>query len=123
LGKNLSENVFSTQKPPSFLCHSLLKVSLKLLAMEVITIQSEAFQAILKRLEEIEKKALEKEPDPKNVLLDNQEFCQLLKISKRTAQSYRDQGLVSFSQIGSKVYYLLSDVHKLMNDHKRKAFK
>lgn len=85
--------------------------------------QSEAFQAILKRLEEIEQKALENEPDPQNVWLDNQEFCQLLKISKRTAQSYRDQGLVSFSQIGSKVYYRLSDVHKLLNDHKRQAFK
>lgn len=91
--------------------------------MEVITIQSEVFQAILKRLEEIEKKASEKEPDPENVWLDNQEFCQLLKISKRTAQTYRDRGVVSFSQVESKVYYRLSDIHQMLETHKRQAYK
>lgn len=87
--------------------------------MEVITIQSEVFQAILKRLEEIEKKASEKEPNPDNVWLDNQEFCQLLKISKRTAQTYRDRGIVAFSQVESKVYYRLSDIHQMLEkNHK-----
>ena len=91
--------------------------------MEVITLQSEAFKTLLKRLEEIEKKALDSEPDPKNVWLDNQEFCQLLKISKRTAQNYRDKGLVPFSQMEAKVYYRLSDVHRMLENHYKPAFK
>ncbi|MBL4587465.1 MAG: helix-turn-helix domain-containing protein [Flavobacteriales bacterium] len=91
--------------------------------MEVITIQSEAFQSIIDKLDEIEKKAIESSPDPENVWLDNQEFCQLLKISKRTAQNYRDNGIVPFSQMASKVYYRLSDVHAMLEKHHRPAFK
>ena len=91
--------------------------------MEVITLQSEAFKTILDRLEEIEKKALDSEPDPNNVWLDNQEFCLLLKISKRTAQNYRDKGLVPFSQVESKVYYKLADVYQMLEKHYKPAFK
>ena len=55
---------------------------------------------------------------PAQTWLDNQEFCVLLKISKRTAQNYRDKGIVAFSQIGSKVYYKLSDVHELLESNR-----
>ena len=37
-------------------------------------------------------------------------FCEYLGISKRTAQNYRDTGVIPFSQIGSKIYYRWSDV-------------
>ncbi len=64
-----------------------------------------------------------KQKAPEVQWLDNQEFMQLLKISKRTAQNYRDAGLISFSQIGSKIYYKLSDVEDLLKKHYNKAFK
>lgn len=70
--------------------------------MEVITIQSEAFQELVKKMDEIQTKLTAKEKEPKEIWLDNQEFIQLLKISKRTAQHYRDTGMISFSQVGSK---------------------
>ncbi|MBL7801542.1 MAG: helix-turn-helix domain-containing protein, partial [Chitinophagales bacterium] len=73
--------------------------------MEVITIQSEAFQELVKKMDEIQTKLTAKEKEPKEIWLDNQEFIQLLKISKRTAQHYRDTGMISFSQVGSKIYY------------------
>jgi hypothetical protein len=73
--------------------------------MNVITIQSEAFQEIVKKLEEINTRLNSKEKEPKEVWLDNQEFIQVLKISKRTAQHYRDEGMISFSQVGHKIYY------------------
>lgn len=92
-------------------------VIVKTKIMEVITMQSEVFQSLLKRLDEIEKKASDKTPSPEDVWLDNQEFCQLLKISKRTAQNYRDSGLVGFSQVGKKVHYCLADVHKMLEEH------
>ncbi|WP_272973049.1 helix-turn-helix domain-containing protein, partial [Croceibacter atlanticus] len=53
---------------------------------------------------------------------DNQEFLQLMNISKRTAQTWRDEGVISFSQIGSKIYYRMSDVQKLLDNNYRKAF-
>jgi len=46
-----------------------------------------------------------------------------LKISKRTAQTWRDEGKISFSQVGNKIYYKLSDVEKLMQENYNKAFK
>lgn len=91
--------------------------------MEVITIQSEAYQQLLQKLEDINTRLNAKEKHPKEVWLDNQEFLQLLKISKRTAQHYRDTGLISFSQIGSKIYYKLSDVEEMLKTHYNKAFK
>lgn len=91
--------------------------------MEVITIQSEAFQELVKKMDEIQTKLRAKEKEPKEVWLDNQEFIQLLKISKRTAQHYRDTGMISFSQVGSKIYYRMNDVEELLKKHYNKAFK
>ena len=91
--------------------------------MEVITITSEAFQEIVKKLDGINTRLNAKEKEPKEVWLDNQELMQLLKISKRTAQHYRDSGMISFSQVGNKIYYRLSDVEELLKKHYNKSFK
>ena len=91
--------------------------------MEVITIQSQAFQELVGKLEAINNRLNAKEKEPKEQWLDNQELMQLLKISKRTAQHYRDSGLISFSQVGNKLYYRLSDIEVLLNKHYKKAFK
>ncbi len=91
--------------------------------MQVVTMQSEAFQELVKKLDNIQNRLDAKEKQPKEVWLDNQEFLQLLKISKRTAQHYRDSGLISFSQVGAKIYYRLSDVEQLLQKHMNKAFK
>ena len=74
--------------------------------MEVITIQSEAFQELVKKMDEIQTKLTAKEKEPKEIWLDNQEFIQLLKISKRTAQHYRDTGMISFSQVGLSLIHI-----------------
>ena len=47
----------------------------------------------------------------------------LLKISKRTAQHYRDAGMISFAQVGNKIYYKVADIDELLNKHYNKAFK
>ena len=91
--------------------------------MEVITIQSQAFNEIVGKIEQINKRLSEKEKEPQEKWLDNQELMQLLKISKRTAQHYRDSGMISFSQVGNKIYYKLSDVEELLKKHYNKAFK
>ena len=44
--------------------------------------------------------------------LDNDEVCEVLKISKRTLQNYRDNGILPFSQISNKIYYKSSDIDK-----------
>ncbi len=45
------------------------------------------------------------------LLLDNQELCQLLNVSKRTLQRYRSTGELPFQTVYHKTYYKESDVH------------
>ncbi len=91
--------------------------------MEVVTIQSQAFQELVGKLDAINLRLTAKEKEPKEKWLDNQELMLLLKISKRTAQHYRDSGLISFSQVGNKIYYRMTDVETLLQSHYNKAFK
>jgi hypothetical protein len=55
--------------------------------------------------------------DPKDVFFDNQEFLQLMNISKRTAQVWRDSGYIGYSQMGNKIYYRLADIQDLLNEN------
>lgn len=85
--------------------------------MQVITIESEAFQKIVNQLESIQQKLnKEKGTTPlSDIWMDNQDVCELLHISKRTLQHYRDSGLIPFSQIGAKIYYKASDIDEFLN--------
>lgn len=55
--------------------------------------------------------------NPEQVFFDNQEFIQVMNISKRTAQAWRDTGMIAFSQVGSKMYYRLSDILKMLDKY------
>lgn len=90
--------------------------------MDVITLQTEAFKEIVSKIDGIHSRLNAKEKKPSEVWLDNSELMSILKISKRTAQHYRDSGMISFSQVGAKIYYRLSDVEELLNAHYNKAF-
>lgn len=91
--------------------------SLKNNIMEVVTFQSQVYQDLISKLDAINTRLNAKEKEPKEKWLDNQELMLMLKISKRTAQHYRDSGLISFSQVGNKIYYRLSDVEELLESH------
>lgn len=52
------------------------------------------------------------------VYLDNQDVCFMLKISKRTLQRHRSDGLLPYYNIHKKTYYLKSDVLKIIEDSK-----
>ncbi|UAM97940.1 helix-turn-helix domain-containing protein [Polaribacter litorisediminis] len=90
--------------------------------MEAIILSSQQYTDLVNRLESLNRKIEEKQKSPNDTFLDNQEFLQLMNISKRTAQSWRDEGKVSFSQIGSKIYYRMSDVQKLLDKNYKAAF-
>ena len=54
---------------------------------------------------------------------DNEEFIKILRISRRTAQLWRDNGTIGFSQLGNKIYYKISDIQKLINDNYKPKMK
>ena len=91
--------------------------------MEAIIFTKEQFTELITKLDVIQSQLTLKADPKKETFLDNQEFLLLMKISKRTAQTWRDEGKISFSQVGSKIYYKLSDVEKLLQEHYNKAFK
>ncbi len=90
--------------------------------MEAVILTAEQYNELVLRLDEL-KISLESNQKPsQDTFLDNQEFIQLMNISKRTAQTWRDEGIVSFSQIGNKIYYRMSAVQTLLNKNYNKAF-
>ena len=91
--------------------------------MEAIILSKDQYTELVARLDEINQRLNAKNEPKKDTFLDNQEFLILMKISKRTAQTWRDEGKISFSQVGSIIYYKLSDVEKLLQEHYNKSFK
>ncbi len=91
--------------------------------MEAIILSKEQFTELKGSIDEIKNKIENQNKKPQEVFIDNQEFLLMMKISKRTAQTWRDEGKISFSQVGNKIYYKLSDVEDLLSKHYVKSFK
>ena len=90
--------------------------------MEVIQIKIEEYNKLLNRMDEIAASLAEKQKNPKEIFVDNQEFLQIMNISKRTAQTWRDEGIITFSQVGHKIYYSMKAINELLEKHTITAF-
>ena len=90
--------------------------------MSAVILTAEQYKDLVNRLDILNNKLEEKSKTPQDTFLDNQEFIQLMNISKRTSQTWRDEGKISFSQIGSKIYYKMKDVEVLLDKNYNKAF-
>ena len=53
-------------------------------------------------------------------LLDNQDMCELLGITKRTPARYRQKKLVTYSMIDGRTYYKSSEVGAFLNQKGRR---
>ena len=95
--------------------------------MQVITIESQAFQQILDKLDSITKALHLKEGKSNSKLSDQwltiDQTCKTLSISRRTLQSYRDQGILPFSQYAGKIYFKVSDIETHLQRHYIPAIK
>ena len=93
-------------------------MTFKSIDMEIIAIEGKAFESIKDRFEAFAKQIRQwcGTDQHHSEWLDNQDVCNLLNISKRTLQYYRNTGKISFSQINNKCYYEASDVEKLLSD-------
>jgi hypothetical protein len=86
--------------------------------MEIVAIESKTFEQIKQCFEDFAKqvKNLCEDNQDKEKWLGNEDVCGLLKISSRTLQSYRDNGILPYSQIGRKCYYRVSDIENLISE-------
>lgn len=89
--------------------------------MAQVVFSEEAYQEILQRLIRMEAMLKLKQGNPEDVFVDNQEFLQIMNVSKRTAQAWRDQKVIAFSQVGNKIYYRMGDITKLLEKNRVEA--
>lgn len=82
--------------------------------MEAIILSKDQFHDLISKVDQISTRLEKLIANPGDDIVDNSQFIRLMKISKRTAQTWRDERVISFSQIGAKVYYKRSDVEKLL---------
>ncbi len=91
--------------------------------MEVFILSKAQFAELTSRLDSLQNQLTTQTNTSKKSFMDNEEFIQLMGVSKRTAQGWRDEGKISFSQVGKKIFYKLSDVDKLLAENYNKSFK
>jgi excisionase family DNA binding protein len=53
-------------------------------------------------------------PTPRDGWIDSADVCRALGISKRTLQTWRNNGKIPFSMLGGKVYFHRSDINELL---------
>lgn len=82
--------------------------------MEIVTIEKKTFEEMKSRFnqfsEHVRQLCSRYRPPEKMNWLDNADVCEKLNVSKRMLQTYRDGGLLAYSQINHKIYYRLEDV-------------
>ena len=86
--------------------------------MNVIAIEERTYE-VMKRHFDLFVKEIEQLCGGINIennWIDNQEVCMILHISKRTLQYYRDKSILPFSRLGSKCFYKVTDVEKLLSN-------
>lgn len=89
--------------------------------MEIICIDRQTFEELRVRFCEFEERVARvcrpvEDLGLKN-WLDNQEACDVLRISKKTLQVYRAKGILPFSRIKNKFFYRPEDVRRLLESN------
>ena len=86
--------------------------------IEIVNIEKTAYDKFVGQFEGFVKKMTEMGNRGTNKRLgdwlDNDEVCKILKISKRTLQTLRDNGTLPYFKLGGKVLYRESDLEALL---------
>lgn len=96
--------------------------------MEIKDYKSEEIILFFENLDELlnsVREVFEKKPPTLNGerYLTNNEVSDMLHISPRTLQDWRDNGRIAYIQISGKVLYKESDVKRLLEDNYYNVFK
>jgi hypothetical protein len=93
-------------------------VNFKILGMArrivVLPDELEMVLAEVRNLKELIQKDQAFVEDP---ILDTEGVMNLLKVSRRSLQAWRDEKIISFSQVNGKFYYRLSAINEMLDRH------
>jgi len=86
--------------------------------MEIITMESEAYQNLVASIKRIEQHVLstsaDDTPPDEEVWIDSKEACRMLGIGDRALQNYRSNGTIDYKHCGKFCRYRLSEVKSLI---------
>ena len=102
-----------------FIVIPLLQTQKIKFVMEVITFESEAYKALVGKIEKIaEYVAAAQLPseEKKEAWLDSNQLAEALGISTRTLQRLRDENLISYSMLRGRCMYKLSEVERCLEE-------
>ncbi len=95
--------------------------------MEIISIEARTFRAMMERFTELTHRVevlCDSVVDRRlSEWFDNQDVCRVLDISKRTLQTYRNNGTLPFTRIENKMYYRPADVEKVIRKSGNETYK
>ena len=89
--------------------------------METVLVTKSNFEVIQKDLKAI-KEHLKNVTSPAEHFVNNEDLLDLMGVSSRTAQLWRDAGEIGFSQKGKKIYYRMSDIEQFLLDYHHHPF-
>ena len=90
----------------------------------LLLMEESEFKELILKIDRIENYLLETEKGhpEKSGWLSNDAACTLLNVTPRTMQKYRDNGVLSFSKVGSKIYYKRTDLEKHLESYYYTSF-
>lgn len=90
---------------------------------QIFFIDNESYHELIQKIEKIDRKisAMQAE-NTANRWLTNKEVSEMLSVTGRTLQNYRDSGILPFSQVGSKIYYREDDIQEFLLNHYQPKF-
>jgi hypothetical protein len=92
----------------------------KLIAMEVITVESKAYKELVAKINTIAQFVADNQSvntiNPEEEWIDSFEVCSFLNISQRTLQRLRSKGAITYSVIAGKTYYTIAEIKRMLNE-------
>ena len=107
-----------SMRTTDLLCRQKEEQTVNIMNMEVVIISKSKYEEMVGKLNRLSDRVNEilhkREGKRLSRWMDNQEVCQLLRISPRTLQTLRDNGTLAYSQIGHKIFYKPEDVQRIV---------
>ena len=91
--------------------------------MEYVAIEKSEYEQLLGTIKKVatDIRAIAEECSINSEWVENSELAEILGLSKRQLQGYRERGVLGFSTIGRKIYYRRDDVARLIKNNTIKS--
>ena len=91
--------------------------------MEYVAIEKSDYEQLLSTIKKAatEISAIAEECSINSEWIENGELAEMLGLSKRQLQGYRERGVLGFSTIGRKIYYRRDEVEGLIKNNTIKS--